>query len=1705
VRAALFATAFVPAVLAYVVQTSAFWPDGTVTLQLRLGTSPTYSDGTNPNSTALEALKEWNPYMNRVQLAGNSVSKGTGSSGNGTNDVFFSDKMYNESFGTNVLAVTYYYATSTKRTQSDVIVNTAWTWDSYRGSLQYGKEELRRVLAHEFGHVLGLSHPDENGQYVNAIMNSSESDVEAPITDDQNGVASIYGYGVANPPIPPHIAPYLPYDATVTAGQSINLYVSLNYDDTPPFTYQWRKDGVDIPGATAGQLDIASATLADSGVYNVVVTNAGGAATSRGATVTVNPPQPPTIYSYSPQDTAATVGKSASFYVYLGSGTPPFTYQWRKNGAVIPNATSESLYFNSLTYDDAGLYSVVVTNAAGSATSRSASLIVNAPTLPTVSASLPWYQEIYIGGTVTLYAGVSGGTDPFSYQWEKDGVGIPGATGSWLTLSPLVASDTGDYTVVVTNPAGSVRSAPVALQLQPAPRPNESTIWLSDGSTRLSCNNYDSSYTYQWYRNGQLIAGATGSFYDVPAAWQTVPADYVAVVSGAGGSTPSRAFHYQPASAPPLVGTWIAAERLGNVAYFLFANPARIERYDLGQAKWLSSISLARTPTAFRPDGTGLYVAFGKSVSRFDLEGTSETSIITVDQTVTALFVRSGMLYVFYPDTYVYSKFKSIRLSDNVVLDTKSYIYAMTKAGSLSMAPTTKKIFGRDSGSSPADIHAVDLNDDGTFGEQRDSPYHGDYPDANRTFVSPDEKLVIEDSGVAYHVLDLTYAGALGSSFDDLAFADDGSLVVLQGNHLIACDQKLTETGRLALSSAASRIFVSGQTVAAFTPPSASGQSTTVVRVNFDRFAPRTACPAVSADGLTYTPSDIILGGDNIVYLLSRAHANVFRWSVGESRYLEPLPMFGAPNFIAMSADASILYSAYADQHITQLNTTTGVERLFYSTAQRILGMARAGEYLFFNDAASPWTSYYTVDAAGNLLDRRAWSEQSRSFVWSEVKHRLYHFRDDTSPNDLIFTEINVDGTFGTYKDSPYHGDIATRYPIRVSPNGGTVLLGSGAFFDTDTLTKNNALPTTIDDATWLGTRLYTARETVDGIRIERWGGNNYGLDAAGVISGRLLRLFSLGTDGLLAIVMRDGAPAFVKLDADLTGISPVSPKILTQPEAVQPTVGASVALSVSAMGGGLKYQWRKDDVAIPGATLATFTIDAFSNADVGNYSVVVSNTVGVVSSTTVRLGLAAFAFKGSYTGVLGAAGEGGDFSLLVREDGTAVLLVTLAGAQKAVVAPNLLINADGSFAIGTSGDAIVAATTDSARLYTGRVTGQIDAAGVLTLSIPSLGLTGTAARSSGTGFAGQTGYFPVIPLVQSSGEIYTLVGDGGEVYALEIGTSNVRSTTGQLGTDGTAQLSFTASGTSASETMSGTFGSGTFSGTLGHVDGSTIQLRSGSTTAGVQRLINISARGIAGAGDATMIAGFVVSGSAPKRVLIRAIGPTLTNYGVSGVLADPQIELYKGKTVVDSNDNWTSVDTMREIAITGAKVGAFPLTQNSNDSVVLTTLAPGAYTAHVSTKDNSSGVAIIEVYDAGSFAAYEPKVVNISTRAQISTGDKILIAGFVITGDAPKKVLIRGIGPTLANYGVSGTLADPLVRLYSGSTTIAENDDWDGHDDSALIASAAAKVGAFALAAGSKDAALLLYLKPGIYTAQVRGVNDTTGVGLVEVYEVSD
>jgi hypothetical protein len=280
--------------------------------------------------------------------------------------------------------------------------------------------------------------------------------------------------------------------------------------------------------------------------------------------------------------------------------------------------------------------------------------------------------------------------------------------------------------------------------------------------------------------------------------------------------------------------------------------------------------------------------------------------------------------------------------------------------------------------------------------------------------------------------------------------------------------------------------------------------------------------------------------------------------------------------------------------------------------------------------------------------------------------------------------------------------------------------------------------------------------------------------------------------------------------------------------------------------------------------------------------------------------------------------------------------------------------------------------------------------------------------------------------------------------------------------------------------------------------DGSAVESEPLKVAVESSRLSNLSIRSRTGAGAETLIVGFAVRG-AGLPLLVRGIGPTLRQHGVSDPVETPRLALYAGESLDTSGTGWANSD---DIAATTKWLGAFSLPAGGQDAAVLTVLDSGVFTVQCTATEGANGVALVELYDASTTRTC--RLSNVSARTRVGIGEYVAIAGFSVSGSAPQTVLIRGVGPTLAQHGVADALADPQLQLFDGMKGLkAQNDNWADHPRAVEIAATAHAIGAFPLPTSDKDAALLVTLEPGLYSVHLSGVASSTGVALVEIYEV--
>jgi sugar lactone lactonase YvrE len=520
-------------------------------------------------------------------------------------------------------------------------------------------------------------------------------------------------------------------------------------------------------------------------------------------------------------------------------------------------------------------------------------------------------------------------------------------------------------------------------------------------------------------------------------------------------------------------------------------------------------------------------------------------------------------------------------------------------------------------------------------------------------------------------------------------------------------------------------------------------------------------------------------------------------------------------------------------------------------------------------------------------------------------------------------------------------------------------------------------------------------------------------------------------------------------------------PVISVQPLNQDVAVGQSITFRVVTTGSALTYQWLRNQVAITGATNSSYTISSAQLEDSASYSVRVSGAGGSIDSapgnlTVIPVGSGPIAITARPVSQSVDTGQNVTFSVAASGSGLTYQWLkngaSITGATNASYTITSAQPADaGTYAVRVTSGAT--SETPSAKLIVGGSSGS-----GATVTITNQPLSRSVE-------VGQTATFTV--MATGSNLTYQWYKDGSAIPGATASTYSI---------------------TNAQPSHAGTYLVRVSSGVISADSAAASLLVEGVVVGPTARLSNLSVRTAMSAGQ-RLIVGFFVDGGS-RQILVRAAGPALAALGLGGTMADPNLELYSGSTLVLSNDNWSA-----SLADVFASVGAFAFPAGSRDAAFQQSVTGSASVHALGT---GAGIVLVEAYDTGS--GNTPRMTNLSARNRVGTGDDILIAGFAISGTGNKRLLLRAAGPALTALGVTGVLANPRLELYSSAgVKLNENEDWD-----ASLGTTFSSVGAFPFPAASRDAALIVELSAGAtYTVQVRGSDGGTGEALIEVYEL--
>lgn len=1335
------------------------------------------------------------------------------------------------------------------------------------------------------------------------------------------------------------------------------------------------------------------------------------------------------------------------------------------------------------------------------------------------------------------------GTGTLAYQWSFNGQPIYGATGASFGETNSQPGEAGSYSVTITDSTGSVTSstATLAVLQEPGlPFPGwNSNLYVSEGGTLFA-----QSLAYvpsnilvtQWYKDGVPDAQVSEAGPEIEVnAGPTSSGTYAEVggnASGQYGGYPST-FYFEP-SAPS--NPWLASSVQGNIAYFLFASPPQVQRYDMAAQAWLPTVNLAQTPTAILAEPEGVYIAFGRTTSLYSLDLSASQALTNTTEATNGIVANTTYVFLIgggadnnYTGVFTPINRSTLQAGNPTTLGT----YTAPIDPVLSTA--TGLIYGWNYGTQV--VFSVTPNADGSVSDPNGisgSVAEESYV-TNPIVVSPDGSKLIVYWGGVFNTSGLTPTISLGLPIVDACYMPDSSPVAVR-NLTVTLYEASTyfEVGTVALSSQAEKVYGYGSTVFAFTPPASAGGAIAVSTIPEASFAlsPRTPFAALSPTQCAQVglaPDDGFLGNDGIVYLLDRPIGQILRWSPSLGSYLPSIPLTGIPFAMSYSPELNRIYLSYGDKRINEINLSNSTTEAPFSVLPTVpQGIGAAGSEL--------WVAATNIQESGNLPELL---DQNGNIIatgylgypdlhptWSPGGQVLYF-----DSGGYLDYETLQGGVFGASTSAPYSSEGYAQ-PLRFNATGTEFVDGQGIVYNASTFAQEGTLASSVVDAAWIGSNIYSIGvDPSNNLTLFTvWNSPSYLSAGATHLPGYPLRLFALSSTQLLAITEQPTGPMFMVLDLSGNVISKTEgdaalfqePVITAEPTNTTIANGGTGSVTVGAAGSEITYKWYNQSSQVVG-TGPTLTFSNATSLDDGIYwasafaygygvqAYPVQVTVAAPPAFTVQPQSWSVG-QGSYVsfGVVTASAPGVTYQWYLN--GSPISGATQSSISFSDVQPSnagiYTVVATNSYGSSTSSAAVLTVTVLPAAPH---ITSQ-----PVSVTVNQGASVSFSVTANGTPAPTYQWYYNNVGIPGATSATYSIasatLSQAGSYYVLVSNSQgSVQSATATL--TETAQVSTAIiTGPQSQSVQAGA--NVTFSAAA-----------SGSGTLSYQWSYNGSA--IAGAtASSYTIDGVQPSQSGNYTVTVTGPGGSATAgavLAVSGATGSPVLQSQPQSQTIQSGRTVVFYVSSSDVTNTGASVRASSSTSYQwylngiaiSGATNSTLLVPGATTASAGTYSclvtNASGSTLSSSASLVVVAGSDPgRLIDVSCRLQVGTGAGVLIAGFVSGGSGTsgtQNLLIRGSGPALTQFNVSGVLPDPQLQLFESnsngtSTLLATNDGWQG---AASIAAAAQTVGAFAwTSASSHDSALLETLASGPYTAQIAGQSGDTGVALAEVYDAT-
>ena len=1197
----------------------------------------------------------------------------------------------------------------------------------------------------------------------------------------------------------------------------------------------------------------------------------------------------------------------------------PYTWRWSRNGVTIPGATGNQYVIAAATAADAGTYTVTLSNNVGS--SSVSAVVTVKPSTGIVFTRHPVSAALVVGESVGFDFSVTG-SFPRTYQWRKNGAPISGATGEKFTVEAVTGSSAGDYSVVVSNSLGPVESKPATLSVGAAipisilVQPKSLVINKGQQVYFEVVTSGSGPATFQWFKDGKALqeqANGT-SIYALRSAEIADAGVYTVKIANVLGSVMSEGAYLTVNEAIlPSITTQPVSQTVA-----------------VGATVSLSVQVTGSTPLSYQwhKNRVPISGATNSTITITNAQSSDSGSYIaTVTNSVGSASSKEVVVTVARPPVV-----DGIGQRGQTVLIGETAFFSVTATGTSPITYQWRRDGVSVSGATgnSLTLRGVQVADAGNYTVEVSSP--------GGTVISSSWPLVV-----------------VGPNSPPAISRQPESADIAAGSTLLTVN---------AVSS---------------TPPSyqwyrdgipVSGETTPLMLVRSPLIGVYTVRITNSSGSVISSPALVTISGPAVIVAAPSSQTLVRGetvWFTVVAAGTGPLAYQWAKDGVPISGATGSSFTIASVQPVSAGAYTVVVSnfaRSVVSTAATLTVTTPTSLPLIISDPSNQITTvggsvFFEVNAA---------SASPLSYQWRKDGVAI------SGATNSTFSLSNVQST------------AAGNYMVVVSNSGGSVNSQSASLTVSSMPLLNT--PPIISSQPSSRTAIVGAAVTLNVVATGstplsyQWNKNGVPIIDA-TTPEFILGNIQAEDMGRYTVVVSNAAGTASSTAATLTVTAapppPTVPAITSLPAAQFITAGQSANFSVVATGTApLAYQWLRNGIPIPASTAATHTIASVQVTDAGSYTVVVTNSVGSVTSSAAVLTVNAPNYAGTYFGRFNN-NPGDRFALVIRADGTALFLGYAASLFTGYTATNIVIQPDGTFtadlteikppaANSPAGDALpgaidppslaAAPLTLSGSVASGQLTGGVTGA-ALTLAAPKSPATGSAQSSAGV--------YQTSALNSSTGGLTTIVDATGAAFVFSQTTAGVAAGTGTLNTSTGQVTAVLADNSQATTTLNPGSGSATASVTTTSKETlSFAGLAEG--TLRTDRLVNIASRGAVSASE-LMIAGFVITGTTPKPVMIRATGPALAAFGLGGTLPNPKLELYRGAAKIQENDDWSAAANATEVVATAARTGAFPLTAASADAVLLTTLEPGGYTAQVSSVTGSSGVALVEVYDAGSTA----------------------------------------------------------------------------------------------------------------------------------------